>query len=269
MNIIQTLAPELNIVEYNELQVLNITHPYLRAQVALQGAQLLSWQPSHTPQDVLWLSDVEPFQTANAIRGGVPICYPWFGGVKQPPHGTARIRLWELAGYQITHDKVRLELQLYRDDRQVLEAQMVMELGTECRLAFTHLQPEAAQVALHSYFNLADITQTVLHGLPTHCFNALTQQSEQVPSPREIREGVDCVYALENAVTRIEDKGFARHIEIEHLNASDIVVWNPWHKPMSSMSPTGYQTMVCVETARINRLIQPNETLSVCIRVRQ
>ncbi|VTR55526.1 aldose 1-epimerase [Actinobacillus pleuropneumoniae] len=64
--------------------------------MALQGAQLLSWQPATAKQDVLWLSEIEPFQKGNAIRGGVPICYPWFGSVKSPSHGTARIREWSL-----------------------------------------------------------------------------------------------------------------------------------------------------------------------------
>ena len=61
-----------------------------------------------------------------AIRGGVPLCYPWFGGVKQPPHGTARLRLWQLSDYDLQANKVRLEFSLF-SEYGVIEAKMKME----------------------------------------------------------------------------------------------------------------------------------------------
>ncbi|WP_373778141.1 D-hexose-6-phosphate mutarotase [Glaesserella sp.] len=257
------LAPEIKLVKYNQLEVLEIEHPKVKAKIALQGAHLFSWQPDHAAHDVLWLSDVEPFTTGNAIRGGVPICYPWFGGIKQPAHGYARNSVWDLLSHQVEQDKVVLDFGLKQ------EAKITMELGETCHITFTHLTNEQAQLALHSYFNIGDITRVEVQNLPTDCFDTLTKTRQAVPSPRKIAENVDCIYSAENHPTHfIDDEVFQRRIKIEHINASDVVLWNPWHKATSGMSEVGYKTMVCVETARINRLLQQNEQVSVKISVK-
>lgn len=266
MSELNTLPNEIKLVRYNELDVLEITHITCTAKVALQGAHLFSWQPKHTRQDVLWTSEIEPFNAGSAIRGGVPICYPNFGagldGNQIPFHGTARTSLWELSAYVVEKDGVRLTFQL------LPHAKVEMFLGETCQIHFTQLNDKPSQLALHSYFNLADITQTDVSGLPTRCFNSLTKSEQAVENPRKIAENVDCIYAIEQPISVIHDNGNARQIDIEHQNASEIVLWNPWHKPTSAMSETGYQTMVCVETARIHRLLAQNETVSVKISVK-
>lgn len=266
MSKLNTLPNEIKLVRYNELDVLEITHETCTAKVALQGAHLFSWQPKHAKQDVLWTSEIEPFNAGSAIRGGVPICYPNFGagldGNQTPFHGTARTSLWELSAYVVEKDGVRLTFQL------LPHAKVEMLLGETCQIHFTQLNEKPSQLALHSYFNLADITQADVSGLPTRCFNSLTKSEQAVENPRKIAENIDCIYTLEQPISVIHDHGNARQIEIEHQNASEIVLWNPWHKPTGSMSETGYQTMVCVETARIHRLLAQNETVSVKISVK-
>lgn len=260
------LPPEIRLVKYNELDVLEINHPKCTAKVALQGVHLFSWQPKHAKQDVLWTSEIEPFKAGNAIRGGVPICYPNFGtgldSKKMPSHGFARISVWEFADYEVNADNVWLMFQL------LPYARVEMVLGETCQIHFTKLDETPSQLALHSYFNLADISQTEVSGLPNHCFDQLTKQEQAVENPRKIAENVDCIYQIEQPISVIHDHGNARQIEIKHGNASEIVLWNPWHKPTSGMSETGYRTMVCVETARIHRLLAQNETVSVKIGVK-
>ena len=78
---IQQLTPELTLEHINEIPVLILNHSVGSARIALQGAQLLNWQPKGAEQDIFWLSVIEPFTKGVAIRGGVPLCYPWFGGV--------------------------------------------------------------------------------------------------------------------------------------------------------------------------------------------
>ena len=112
---IQQLTPELTLERINEIPVLTLNHPVGSARIALQGAQLLNWQPKGVEQDIFWLSEIESFTQGVAIRGGVPICYPWFGGVKQPSHGTARLRLWQLSDYDLQANKVRLEFSLFSE----------------------------------------------------------------------------------------------------------------------------------------------------------
>lgn len=254
------LSNPLKLIKYNELDVLEVNHNKCKAKIALQGAQLLSWQPYNAEQDVLWLSEIEPFRIGSAIRGGIPICYPWFGSIKEPAHGTARIQEWCLVEHTCSDENVRLVFSLEN------KAKMEMMLGETCELYFTHLDPEPAQLALHSYFNIGDIEKVEVQGLPTRCFDKLTNQEVDVPSPRRIDKNIDCIYAA-RPTNVIQDSVYQRSIVIEHNNATETVLWNPWHKSTSGMSENAYQKMVCVETARLNTLLQPNEVVSVKIAI--
>ena len=266
----QQITPELSLYAYNDIPVLHLQHAVGSAKIALQGAHLFSWQPAQTQQDVLWLSEIEPFETGTAIRGGVPICYPWFGNAGTPAHGFARTSLWQLSDYEIRTDKVRLVFSLFSALNIVL-AKVEMEFSEQCELRFTHYGNSAmknVQVALHSYFNVADINRTQIANLPTECFNSLSQSQEIVPSPRTINENVDCIYAAPQQPTEIHDQANQRTLFVTHQNASDVVLWNPWHKATSSMAENGYQTMVCVETARIHRYLEAGETVAVRLSVK-
>lgn len=265
--LLKQITPELSLYCYNQIPVVKLQHAVGSAEIALQGAHLLGWQPRAAAQDLFWLSEIEPFELGTAIRGGIPICYPWFSNAGTPTHGFARIKLWQLSDYTISDEKVRLEFSLF-SELGVITAKIQMTFSDEFEAVFTNYAEPNAQVALHSYFRVGDITQTTLHNLPTTCFNALTKQQENVPSPRSINENVDCIYPVEQNTTQIEDNVFKRQIEITHGNASDIVVWNPWHKATGGMSESGYQTMVCVETSRINQRLAQGESVSLKVRLK-
>jgi len=141
---IQQLTPELTLERINEIPVLTLNHSVGSARIALQGAQLLNWQPKGAEQDIFWLSEIEPFTQGVAIRGGMPICYPWFGGVKQPSHGTARLRLWQLSDYDLQANKVRLEFSLF-SEYGVIEAKMKMKFTDKCTMTLTHLGQDLKQ----------------------------------------------------------------------------------------------------------------------------
>ena len=258
---IQQLTPELTLEHINEIPVLILNHPVGTARIALQGAQLLNWQPKGAEQDIFWLSEIEPFTQGVAIRGGVPICYPWFGGVKQPSHGTARLRLWQLSDYDLQANEVRLEFSLF-SEYGVIEAKMKMEFTDKCTMTLTHLGQEPAQAALHSYFNIGDISQIEVQNLPSSCYDSLQGKHTDVPSTRKIEQGVDCIYTLEEDKTFLVDKAFNRRIQITHHHADSIVLWNPWEKTPSAMKADGYRNMVCIETARLEKLLQFGESIS-------
>lgn len=264
---IKHITPELSLYQYHQIPVIVLQHSVGTAQIALQGAHLFSWKPAGIEQDVIWLSEIELFQQGHAIRGGIPICYPWFGPVKSPSHGTARIRLWQLTDYQIEAQQVQLEFGLFSEDH-LIEAKINMIFSQQCELIFTHYGQEIAQVALHSYFNIGDIQQIEVQGLPTTAVSNITKAQESVPSPRKISENVDSTYHIDNARTAILDNKLQRIITIEHHNASDVVLWNPWHKATSGMSESGYKTMVCVETGRISRELKQGAQVSAILKVR-
>lgn len=252
----------LTLTQINDIPVLVLAHPVGNAKIALQGAQLLSWQPQGAAQDVLWLSEIEPFKLGSAIRGGVPICWPWFGPVKQPSHGTARLRLWQLSDYAFSDSEVRLEFALF-STQGIIEAKVSMIFNQKLQIRLTHLGQVPAQAALHSYFRVADIHQVLVENLPTHCLDKLTDSEQQVPSSRAIREEVDCVYELQQEDSYVVDKGNQRTLKITHQDASEIVLWNPWHKATSAMSAEAYQEMVCVETARLSKTLAFGESVAV------
>lgn len=267
LEFIQQLHPAISLQRYNEIDLIVVQHQNCKAIVSLQGGQLLSWQPKHTQQDVLWLSEAEPFQLGNPIRGGIPICYPWFGKqAGKVAHGTARLRLWHLSDWQVSEAEVRLVFNLY-NSQQIIEAQLEMLLGEDCDIRFTHFASKPAQVALHTYFNLGNINKTAIFGLANRCFDSLIQQNVDVSSPRIIDQAVDCIYSAENRINHIDDQLNKRFIEVEHNNASDIVLWNPWQTQTSGMNETGYQTMLCLETARIRQKIESRQQVRLCLRV--
>ncbi|MGQ0286121.1 D-hexose-6-phosphate mutarotase [Pasteurellaceae bacterium 22721_9_1] len=267
MNIekVKQLSPELALYQYNQIPVLELKHAVGEAKIALQGAQLLTWKAKNETHSVLWLSDIDPFTLGNAIRGGIPICYPWFGAAKQPAHGTARIALWELSDYEISSEKVRLIFSLF--DQQILQAKVEMQFSEHCQVTFTHCVAEPAQLALHSYFQVGDITQVEVNNLPTTVFNSLTREQDTVPATRQIDQTIDAIYRLEQTTHYINDKKLQRQIEIEHQNATEMVLWNPWHKATSGMKAEDYQQMLCVETARIHTELQSGESVSVLLKV--
>lgn len=264
--LIKNITPEIRLEEYQGIYFIRVQHRLGSALISLQGAQLLQWRPTASIHDVLWVSEIENYQKGDAIRGGVPICYPWFGGVKSPSHGTARIRNWQLSAFFVDLNQVELEFSLF-DEYQIIEAQLKMTFKEDCTLLFTHLGAEEAQLAFHTYFQVGEIEAIEVAGLPTQFYSALTKEELTVPSPRTIHYTVDGHYSVQSP-NWIEDKALQRTIEVEHLNASEIVLWNPWEKPTSKMSADAFRKMVCLETARIKQKIQTGEQVGVIFRVK-
>lgn len=269
MNIrkITTLTPELSLFQYNEIPVLKLDHAIGSALISLQGAQLLQWQPRGQTESVLWLSNIEPFQQGKAIRGGIPISYPWFNNVAQPAHGYARLHLWKLTDYNVGPMQVNLTFSLLNKKDEV-EAKVHMLFDENCTLTFTHYNLKPVQMAFHSYFNVGNIHDTEIQQLPTQCRNSLTLQIEQHPTTRKITENVDCIYSVAPiSQSEIVDKQGRRIIRLQQYNASDMVLWNPWHKVTSAMTENAYQGMLCLETARIQQPLPAKQEIKVTLSV--
>jgi len=75
------------------LPKVHITAESGSAEIYLHGAHVTSWIPANFP-DVFFVSSGSRWLNSTAIRGGVPICFPWFGDKvddpKAPAHGFAR-----------------------------------------------------------------------------------------------------------------------------------------------------------------------------------
>lgn len=112
--VIEQLTPVLSRRQLDDLDLIVVDHPQVKASFALQGAHLLSWKPVGE-EEVLWLSNNTPFKTGVALRGGVPICWPWFGPAAQqglPSHGFARNLPWALKAHNEDDNGVMLTFEL-------------------------------------------------------------------------------------------------------------------------------------------------------------
>jgi len=258
----EQLSASVSLRKLDQLPVIVINHPKVKAAVTLQGAHLIDWQPAGE-QPVLWLSKTSAFKEGVAIRGGIPICWPWFGKVASPNHGFARILPWQLSEHHEDDQQVTLTLTL-RDSAETekywphtFALSVKYVLGKTCSVTLEAKGDFKNTAALHSYFNIGDITQTTLSGLGNSYLDKVNGgvTAQQHGDVAFKGEEVDRVYTHPDAISQIHDPLHHRVIEIHHHNHSDVVAWNPGAKAaknIGDMPDDGYQTFVCVETARVN-----------------
>lgn len=246
----------------------HLLSPVARAAVALQGAHLLDYQ-RHGEPPLLWLSEAAQLRRGMAVRGGVPICSPWFGAAEHaglPAHGLARTAPWRpIYSAQEADGSVVLELELLLSSAQVLE-----EVGAPLQLRYrirmgetlslslqstnTGHTPARLSEALHSYFHISDVAQVTLHGLYGHSYiDKVAQGARSVERNGIIHiEGeFDRIYLDHCGVCEIRDPQFARTITIRSRGSRSTVVWNPGADKaaaMTDMSGDGYRQMLCVES---------------------
>ena len=248
-----------------------IDSPLCHAAVYLQGAHVASWQPAGE-RPVLWLSPASLFAPGKAIRGGVPICLPWFGPHPEDPsapsHGFARTSPWTLDEARDVEDgRVAVALGLHHAAGSsplwpaAFDTRFVVTVGRELDMSLTihNTGATAARVeaALHTYFAVSDIQAVAVSGLEG------TEYLDKVEGFARKREGAgpirftqetDRVYLDTVATCSILDPGWNRRIIIAKRGSAATVVWNPWDersRTMSDMGPEVWRGMLCVETAAV------------------
>ncbi|MCX8955896.1 D-hexose-6-phosphate mutarotase [Erwinia psidii] len=258
----EQITPWISLRKIGELPVLVIIHPEVRAAVTLQGAHLIAWQPSGN-KPVIWLSDKTAWTRGKAIRGGVPICWPWFGPAGEPAHGFARTQPWTLSAHDENEQSVILTLML-KSNPQTLKL-WPHEFTLIARFRFSErceIELEAhgdydATAALHSYFCVEDIDGVEVSGLGKPYIDKVSGDviSHCADGKQTYPQRTDRIYTQPEDCSVIRDSAGKRVLEIYHHYHSDVVTWNPGAElscAMSDMANEGYKTMVCVETARIS-----------------
>ena len=246
------------------LPVAEITTAPCSARIALQGAHVLAWQPAGQ-SPVLWVSSAAVYATGQAVRGGVPVCWPWFGARDGlPAHGFVRTRLWDLRSATLEADgQVVLRLGI-RDDASTralwdfaFDLELWVTVGPTLGLALSTRNTGAAAFtitqALHSYFCVGDIAQTTVLGLDGCAYLdkvqnfAPARQSGAVQFTGE----TDRIYTDTTADCLIEDRAGGRSIRVAKQGSTSTVVWNPWREreqALIDMAPGEHRHMLCVET---------------------
>jgi D-hexose-6-phosphate mutarotase len=241
------------------------------AHVFLHGGHVSHFQPKGE-RPVLWLSEASRFEIGKPIRGGVPVCFPWFGpkaGVPEAPmHGFARILPWALLG--VTREPSgRLEATLELTGEAAARGGFQQELGLTLALSVgrslgltlaVHNGSAAAarfEEALHSYFAVSDVTQVRVHGLEGTPYLDKTEAMTRKPGaagPALISAETDRVYLDTTATVTIEDPGWKRRVVVAKTGSASTVLWNPWIAKARAMPDFGddeWPRMLCVETANV------------------
>ncbi|MPV35751.1 D-hexose-6-phosphate mutarotase [Georgenia subflava] len=252
------------------LSRLDVSTPVATAEVYLHGAHLTAWTPAG--QDpVIWMSSKSTFAPGKAIRGGVPICFPWFGAGREPgmspAHGFGRLAGWTLVGADDDAGVVTLTLRLTDADvtgvpgAQVwphpFEATYSITLGSELGLALsvrnTGTDEYSFEEALHTYLHVKDVTGVTVEGLDgaRYVDKVSGAESRTQDGPVVFAGETDRVYHSTGTAT-VVDPGSARTITVAKSSSANTVVWNPWTAKAAAMpdyDDAEWPTMVCVETA--------------------
>ena len=263
-----------------------------RATICLQGAHVVSFRPKSQQEPVVWVSDAAKFAPGKSIRGGAPVCWPWFGAhaaeAGYPAHGFARTVGWEVTGTRRRNDaKTEITLQLVESEQTRaqwphptrLTLTVVVGDKLEMQLATTNLGDAPVQIgeALHTYLHISDIGAVKVTGLEGSSFHdkvgeaARRKQRDAIAFKGE----VDRVYVNTPADCVIEDAGFKRRIRIAKTGSLSTIVWTPWIGKAEKMgdmgrgrSGAGWREMVCVESANAMDnvvTVAPGETHTLAV----
>ncbi len=256
----QQITPCLTLCKKDELPVIVINHPKAKGAISLQGAHVLSWQPEGE-KPILWLSPESNFKQGVAIRGGIPICWPWFGKAGDPMHGFARNQLWQLIAHDENDECVWLTFSLEDNEQtRILWPHSFsliarIKMGETCEIELESHGDYSFTSALHTYLNIGDIDQISVSGLGPNYLDKVVGGEHTTADKKLTFSGlIDRIYTQPESFSVIADPANQRSIEIHHKNASDAVAWNPGAevaKGMADMPDDGYKTMVCVETAYV------------------
>lgn len=246
--------------------VLDIRHPACTARVALHGAHLMEWTPEGQAP-ALYLSPQTLLRAGKPIRGGVPICWPWFGpneaDASLPAHGFVRNRFLELTDSSENAAGVTLEFALQDEagTRRIwphafrLELEMVLGAEVHLSLCMTNRgeAPFTITGALHTYLGVGDIRRVTVRGLDgaEYLDTVGTHQARKQTGDVVFDREVDRLYQASGEI-RVKDESLNRILIVQGSGSHTAVVWNPWidkARSLADLPDEDYQRFVCVETA--------------------
>lgn len=242
------------------------------AVVYLRGAHVTHFAKAGEPP-ILFVSKQSTFAPGKAIRGGVPICFPWFGpkaGEKDAPmHGFARTLEWTVESAEAVGEKTSITLSL-KDSAETMTlwphkfaARYTVTLAVDSltlELLVTNTGPAtmAFEEALHTYFAVSDIKGVLVEGLAGVDYVDKTDGQAvktQGSKPFKINDETDRVYLNTKSAVTIQDAGLRRRVVNAKDNSNTTVVWNPWIAKAKAMADFGdgeWTGMLCVETSNAN-----------------
>lgn len=252
------------------LPKLQISAASASGEIYLHGAQLTAWRPAGT-DEVLFVSARSRWEDGKAIRGGIPVCFPWFRGKaddpKAPTHGFVRTREWQLDS--VSHgkdDSVTVQLSTGSDDETRrwwpvdFKAEYRLTIGRELKLEFAVSNTGSSafqfEEALHTYFRVGDVRRSTVHGLDQVAYldnrdgNRLKTQTGEL----KIASQTDNAYLNAAGPVEIIDPELGRRLRTGKEHSESTIVWNPWSDGASALADLGddeWHQMLCVEGGNI------------------
>lgn len=277
---LNTFASQTTALEQrDELTLLRVRNTHADALIALQGAQVLEFC-AKDQRPLLWLSELAEFKRGQSIRGGIPVCWPWFGDLKRnpesvqrmtrgenlPAHGIVRNQDWVLESIVETAEHTQLTLSYTIWAATQAEwphnacVRLVISVGRTLRLQLSTRndspEPLTLSQALHTYFAISDIREVEINGMEqTRYIDTLDAWREQTQVDAiEFAGETDRIYLDVPESIELVDRGWQRRIALHVRNSNSAIVWNPWiekSKRLSQFSDDAWQRMLCIETANV------------------
>ncbi len=262
-----SIEGELGFAELEEdLVFITVSNKYADADICLYGAHVTSFKP-YKSMEILWMSPDSSFEEGTPIRGGIPVCFPWFGPHKtepeKPQHGFARLIYWdvlETATLPSGETLVRLQLCSSEETKTYWDydfcAEMNIVIGTTLKATLkvtnTSEVPFEYTCALHSYFSLSAIENLSIEGLEgVSYFNQLTgENGVQKEYFLHIQDPLARHYLGTETPVVIEDSAFNRRIKVDKSGSKVTTVWNPGEETCAKIGDLpndAWETFVCVE----------------------
>ncbi|UTW12916.1 D-hexose-6-phosphate mutarotase [Marinobacterium rhizophilum] len=269
MALLQAMPDGIQDASLNGFSLLLLRQPWGELVLSRQGAQVLHFRPAGR-QPLLWLSDcVQPAPAP--IRGGIPLCWPWFAAHPQDPsrpfHGLARTALWDIEVKSCDSRGASLVLQPEATLGTGLVPSVTVEVIDQAlQVSIATLNATDAPIllsqALHSYLAVSDVNQVVLDGLDGCEYRDKLQDGAlcRQQGPLLIRQATDRIYR-HDTVTRVQDTGAQRCLGIGKFGSGSTVVWNPGAaaESIADVGMAQQPAFVCVEAA--NTFVDPVQLL--------
>jgi glucose-6-phosphate 1-epimerase len=273
LNIDYGIAGQLTFIKGNGgFPFILISNCSATALISVYAAQVLSFQPIEECEDLLFLGSKSSYEEGKAIRGGIPVCWPWFGpdpkDLDRPDHGFVRNGLWAvLTTTAITDSETKVTLRFqetiqsksYWRQPFILDLEILVGNTLTLKLVTRNIGDKALSItqALHAYLHVGDINQVQILGLEDS--NYLDKLDDSVQKHQSgavtILEEVNRIYTGTQSEWIINDSSFNRQIRMTSSSNKTTVVWNPWEATTAKildLEPDDYQHFICVETGNVD-----------------
>lgn len=248
----------------------SVTTALCSAEIYLYGAQVTSWRPVGS-EEVIFLSEKSHWEQGRAIRGGIPVCFPWFrdkaDDAKAPKHGFVRTREWRLEGIAAHGDgSVAIVCATDSDEstrqwwphafRLVNRITVGKTLRLDLTVTNTSNAPFQFEEALHTYFHVGAVEGVRVRGLDGALYLDNTDGNRHKTQLGDlvISGPTDNAYIGTEDDVEILDPVLERGLRTEKQNSKTTVAWNPWAQGAASLSDLGgeeWHRMMCVEASNI------------------